>query len=288
MSPKNPVPKELHVQVSAAIYRSCLVQTQACIMRDLMEHTKINKMSKEQGGPIFHLHYAHSANDALIGRCRSRIATMFLQSQHQADVLVMVDGDVEWSSGAVQLIAQRAYQEEAIVGAIVPKRNTGKGCAIAFNREFNERFKAGEETITIGKPGVIKDVEWLGAAFTAYPKPLFQRLIDQNIVPMVSQGFYPFFMETYIEYPEPKNYFHLSEDWYLVHLARKVGIPVWAETALTVRHWGEYPYTVEDAWNKPERSNEDGVSTVDKPDLRHAWAGSCIGDGDKPVETEGE
>jgi hypothetical protein len=179
--------------------------------------------------------------------------------------MVMIDHDIAWPPGAIEYLATKAHEEQAIVGAIVSKRSQGEGCATKYTQKEVEVYGNRRKVLEFGKDLLIES-EYVGAAFTAYPLNVMQDIHDNAEVPclmndgtwktitmpMVIQGFKPFFLPLVAESStQPGSFDYCSEDWALCARARALGHKTWATTKLVIQHWGMYPYTVDDGWNKP-------------------------------------
>lgn len=176
--------------------------------------------------------------DALIERSRSQAARRFLLDT-QADVLVMIDHDIEWQGpsdgyeGDLAHIVRLAHDHQAIVGAAVSKRVQGQG--IASLPKVDCELSIGSNAMT--------EFAYVGAAFTAYPRAVLQAVT--NTMDEIPPGFAPIYQTMVVDHPHrPGCKLHLSEDWALCHRAADLGHKTYLAMRPICTHWGEYGYTV--------------------------------------------
>lgn len=104
--------KDLSIVLAVFAYGGVSRQTHAAVIRELYEGAAIGT--------------ADPGDDALISRARSRVATRFLYDS-QADVLMMVDRDIEWAPGDLSEMCTKAHEHGAIIGGLYSNRDKKGG-----------------------------------------------------------------------------------------------------------------------------------------------------------------
>lgn len=173
--------------------------------------------------------------DGAIDRARSEIATKFLKSD--CDILVMIDRDITWAHGDVIYLAEMADKLKALVGGVYSKRGYGIGWAGRFN-DGKPHEIGSDRFVELGAHA------YLGGGFMAMHRIVLERMVDAGL-PLVRQGWYPFFMPKLVERPDgPPDY--ASEDWSICDSARITGSRVYALMAPVLKHWGKVGFTAID------------------------------------------
>lgn len=227
--------------------------------------------------------------DALIDRSRSISARDFLKTD--AEVLLMVDHDLEWRGAATWLacttcgqpselkdegdpkagwhckehpgveLVERSYEGDLLHLARLCAKTKSIVGAVVSKRTRGEGvaclFKE-ERMLHMGQDALI-EVHYVGAAFTAYHRSVLEAVYGGQADSQ--PGFRPVFLPALVDHPQnPKEKLHLSEDWALCHRASQLGIPSYVTTRPIIKHWGHYPYTVttdsEPDESKREREEE--------------------------------
>jgi hypothetical protein len=175
--------------------------------------------------------------DVDVARARSGVATNFTMEMLDYDPLIMIDYDVSWStkSGDLDYLAEKCLELDAIVGAVVCKKEYRKGFGCRFNDGLPHELYT-DEIVELGPHS------YMGGAFTAYPRSLFTAL--QKVTPCCKpQQFWPFFLPCIVKNPIVDTYEYLSEDWSICEYARKLaGQKVYAAMRPCVGHWGHTEY----------------------------------------------
>lgn len=233
------------------------------------------------------LRYSRISGDALIERSRSRALSWILPDD-AADVLVMIDHDIEFKPEDVYGLAIKALETDGLVGGIYSSRAFGKGWACRLVGEEVDR-------VEIGKNSLIP-ATYLGTGFLAIPRNVAIRLVetfagagvdsamqitkckdDPNFDAAGSPYFYDFFRCV----PMPieghfGEYEFLSEDWAFCARSAKIGVPMNAWAKPVLRHWGMYGYEQKDA-----RLDEDPSLSLllrrDQPSERGFDVEACVG-----------
>jgi len=240
-------------------YGGVLPRTHVCVVRDVAHFARLagerdaceklrsNNVPVEYAGQIWQLSYHQVGQDALIGRSRSRVATDFLKAKSES-VLIMVDHDITWQGpgegyeGDLAHIARLAAEHNAVVGAMISKKVKGEGIASMID--------TGGMTldIAVGSPGLVESPN-VGSGMTAYPRSILQAIYDK-LGGDVPPGFCPMFVEAVVDHPlDARQKLHVSEDWIVTDMARKLGFKTYLATRPITGHVGEHVYTVlEDAF----------------------------------------
>lgn len=224
--------------------------------------------------------YHRISGDALIERSRSRALGQFLQTD--ADVMVMVDHDLQWRPGDLYHIAEQAYENSSLVGGLYCKRAMGRG--------WSSRVPL-EGAIEFGKPGLIETAA-LATGFLAIPrrvvegmiekldttKPFWQSkmkeaissgdtasicsLQDMSIAP-IADGAYRKVDFNYHDFfrcvrapnaSNPEIFQFLSEDWAFSVRANYCGFKSYLSTFPLLIHHGEYGFTVADGMDDRDKA----------------------------------
>lgn len=204
--------------------------------------------------PKIRLRYSRISGDALIERSRSRALSWILPDDG-ADVMVMVDHDIEFQPEDLYGLAIKALETDGLVAGVYSLRGLKKGWACRF---------AAREHVEVGKD-VLFPATYLGTGFLAIPRNVAIRLVDAFGKPDVDPDMkitkckddwsheahgVPYFHDFFRCMPMPISveghsgeYEFLSEDWAFCARAAKIGVPmhVWAKPIL--KHWGMHGFT---------------------------------------------
>lgn len=201
------------------------------------------------------LAWAHRVvfDDALIERSRSVNLSRALKGG--ADVVCMVDHDLTWKPGDLAALAEKAYEENAIVGGLYACRGYKAG--------FSSRLAAQGVPWTPGGDK-LHSAEYVATGFIAIPRRCAERIIavctrpdatpEMRIQECIGVDrpevtFWDFFrsvsMPCTMEGYEDKYEF-LSEDWSFAARARYSDVPLFVWEKPTLKHWGKHAFTVED------------------------------------------
>ncbi len=198
--------------------------------------------------------------DALIDRARAVTVKNILEQNPEAEVIVMIDHDIEWGAespdyeGDLIHIARRAAETKGVCGAVVSKKAKHQGIALMWEPEL--------EQWTMGAEG-FHPVFWVGSAFTAYHVDALKKVTQAGVeivldgkverVQEIPPGYAPIFMPMVVRHPVQKDQLlTLSEDWAFCHRAKQLGVVVEGATKPLITHWGRKPFTVIDDAVPPE------------------------------------
>jgi hypothetical protein len=176
------------------------------------------------------------SGDGAVDRQRSQLLTKFLEGP--SDVLVMADHDIVWQVGDITYLAEVAHERQAVVGALVSKKNVreGWGCRLVDGKPHE-----------IGSSEVVELEEdaYTGGALMAVAKSVLVRLA--RVLPKVPPDFYPFCIPQLKKNTRLNIVEYLSEDWSLCHGARVTGSKVYLAMRPIVIHHGNWGYNTLDA-----------------------------------------
>lgn len=192
------------------------------------------------------IHWMHDiGGDSAVDRARSTIMTDFVR-RPIGDVMLMIDDDVAWQPTDALYLATKAYDLDAVVGGLVPKRavRKGYGCRLVDGKPHE-----------IGSDELVEldDNAYVGGAMMAVPRTVLQSMLAKcevyvhgaGLQPMsevLLQGWNPFAMPVLV-----KNDLlggrtdYLSEDWAICHRAREAGHRVFLAMRTLVNHRGFGP-----------------------------------------------
>jgi hypothetical protein len=208
------------------------------------------------------LQYPHE--DALVDRTRAMAVQRFLKSG--CEVLVMVDHDIEWRPAVDDLycgdlchIARKAVEKRAIVGGMVCKKSRGEGVAVLWKPDGEGMTSNGQ--FDVGSEDRLVEVHAVGAAFTAYPREVLERVSETW--DEVHPGFKPIWLPEVIDHPLNKNIsLHMSEDWMLCWRASRIGYKSYISTLPVTLHHGSYAFSALHDANPVETPAEKADSTM--------------------------
>jgi hypothetical protein len=204
--------------------------TVACLLRDL---------------PRLSGRYHQPSGDADIYRNRSKVASAFLLDEG-TDVLLMIDHDMSWSQGSLERLVEKAREHRAIVGAVCPKRGFGAGVAT--------RFFTADSELTVPTDELV-EVSAVGAALTAIHRDVIDAVKGELKVhetfPTQRVEWYPIFRQSFV-LKDGDHFQYNGEDFDLCDRARQMGFKVYADLLPTVRHHGDYGFSIADATKRTD------------------------------------
>lgn len=201
--------------------------------------------------------------DALVSRSRSMLASSFLRSD--CDVLLSIDGDIEFQPSDAIKIAEECAGGRDVIGAMYMTRSLNTQPALMLPDGW-VTFEPGAEPVT---------VPFLSTGFLATHRRVFEDL--RADLPHCHQtwrvngqdsSFWPFYMPYCIDWPDD-GFLYLSEDWAFCERAKSHGYPLWLDPSIRLGHVGEYRYTLEDLFlehlpAQPIRLHRDPDGTLHK------------------------
>ena len=235
-----------------------------------------------------------AVGDSLIDRARCREASDFL-NYSDADVLLMVDDDIQFLPEDAIKICKGAYERKGIMaGTCVVKREEGTWIA---SKPLEDSppiiFSADAEPV---------EVKWAGAGMIAFHRnvltdmiqgmrdyesdPAYEckkvvngdgsvtyvsvkEIIKWKFEPLIlchptDLRFWPFFQTMIWRHPNGDHLF-LSEDWAFCERARMCGYKIWLDPSVRTVHWGVYGYTLDDML-RPPRVHHEKITYEDAKD----------------------
>lgn len=201
------------------------------------------------------IHWAHRLvyDDALIERSRSVHMSSALKGG--ADVIVQVDHDIQWVPGDLGALARKANEVNGIVAGLYACRS--------FRRGFSSRLA--EQGVAWKEGGdTLHKAEYAATGFFAISARALRRLIVCGQRPDAPEWAK---ISECVGVDKPENTFWdifrcvsvpctmagyedkqemLSEDWSACRRAAFAEIPVYVWEKPTLRHWGKFPFSVDD------------------------------------------
>ena len=164
--------------------------------------------------------YLRVTTESLVPRARNRLAYEFLQTGD--DFLVFIDADIGWT---VDHLRRLLSHGKDVIGGCYPKKVEGGGYV------FND---------VIREDGDLVEVRETGTGFLAIKRSVIEGLgVVAKSIKMDSGTEY---LECFPVGPD-KNGHYLSEDYGFCALVRKLGIPVWVDRGIRLKHVGRKVYT---------------------------------------------
>lgn len=172
---------------------------------------------------------AHSFGDSPnVGRSRNRLTAEFLAGDYTD--LLFIDSDLVFSVDQVERILRH---DEEVVGGMYFKKTEGEPEAV-INGIRNPIFK--ESGLT--------QVGYIGTGFLRIKRSVFEDMIAKwgdeiwyNVDHPAQGKEYNFWHLGIYNYPDGSRRW-LSEDWWFCQRCMDLGIRVWADRAITLRHSG--------------------------------------------------
>lgn len=201
------------------------------------------------------IQWAHRVvyDDALIDRSRSVTVARAMRSN--ADVIVMVDHDIQWAPGDLGALAKQAKKANAIVGGLYACRSLKRG--------FSSRLEAQGVSWNPGGE-TLHRAEYVATGFMAIPTNALRRIIvccerpdappEMRVTECVGVDkpehtfwdvFRPMAVPCTMEGFQDKSEY-LSEDWAFCARAKFAEVPLYIWERPVLRHWGKHGFTVDD------------------------------------------
>lgn len=203
---------------------------------------------------------AHVKGDALVSRSRSILASAFLRSD--CDVLLSIDGDIEFDAKDALSLAALCADGHDLIGALYMTRGMGTQPALMLPPGHCVEFQESSHPV---------QVPFLSTGFMAVHRKVFAELAKdlphchQNWTGSNGQNtsFWPFYMPFCIPW-EGDGFMYLSEDWAFCERARQHDFKLWLDPSIRLGHVGEYRYTLEDLF--VEHLPAQPISLMREPD----------------------
>ncbi len=168
--------------------------------------------------------------DPSVERARNILTQNFLESD--CTHILFVDADIGFAS---EDVARIASHNEGVVGGLYPLKNqdpTVKWCLNAL------------EPSPAPTPEGLQQVKYIGTGFLCVRRDVFERIADFNGYLLdYRQDFPPHRIEHAYWRQGVAGRRFLTEDWMFCHLCHQIGIPVFADTGVVLKHAGraEWP-----------------------------------------------
>jgi hypothetical protein len=204
--------------------------------------------------------------DALISRTRSQLATKFLhdESVKDADVMVIIDDDVQFQPEDLWRIVDGAREHNCLYGGVYFTRERVPHSASLGLNETPMRFQAYDDDGNRLPPNPV-EIRYLATGFMAIPRTVLAAMLvteyeekqGYHTIEYCERGggdlpFYDFFRTFVIEDEDiadrsRKVAHYLSEDWAFGERARQAGYRTLADQSIMLGHRGVVTLTAFDA-----------------------------------------
>lgn len=154
-------------------------------------------------------------NESLVPRARNRLAWQFMQTND--DYLVFVDADIGWGVNDLRRAIGHGLD---IVGGCYKKKVEGGG--YVFNGPIEEK-------------GDLMEVEETGTGFLVIKRSALEAVIPAAKVIKADAG--GVYWDLFPTGPDETGRY-LSEDWWFCRLARQVGLKVYVDRQIRLKHVG--------------------------------------------------
>ena len=193
------------------------------------------------------IHVKAFIGDALIDRMRSVAASRFVEWDY--DVLLFLDDDIVGTSLDITKILWTLWKYDFdVLAAPYPLKSESPREKI-----FAVRTLEWKDVIRVGEGAKIHPMRYVSTGCMAIKKRVFQKMIDENVVPFCSgesRKFWPFFMPMVVQDKDTGAWNYLSEDWSFCERALNLGFKIWCDFEVKLGHIGPKIYTWDD-WFRP-------------------------------------
>lgn len=200
------------------LFHRCLMQVhQALIVRSLVGECPYNGQIDEQPG------------DSLVPRARNSLTHRFLASD--STHLLWIDSDLVFS---LEQIDRLISHDVDIVGGLYPKKQEGDAQLVLNTFDNNP-----PETDSRG----LAKVQYVGTGFMLIKRSVFEKMIDKwgdeiwYTEDSSKRKEYDFWHCGVYTYPNGSRRY-LSEDWWFCQKCLDLGLTVYADTAVLLKHSG--------------------------------------------------
>ena len=163
--------------------------------------------------------------ESLVSRARNTMVATFLH-QTDCDTLAFIDADVEMRGDDFVKLAKM----DGVRGAAVPMKTPdhSEWLSVWKDGEKLERGNMGREKL---------EVDYIGAAVLFIPREILETIYAENPewqydIPGVGPG-----CAMFVENIVAQTY--LSEDYGFCHLLRNMGVPIYCDPTIVVKHYGQ-------------------------------------------------
>ena len=187
----------------------------------------------------FDVEFAPNIGDSAVGRARNALTRRFLESD--CTDLLFIDSDLIYSNEQVELIMSH---DDEVVGGLYPKKQQGDP-ELVLNTIANPQYKDG---------GMMMTVRYIGTGFIRIKRSVFEKMIERwgdeieyKLDPDHKTTEWDFWHMGAYNYA--KNGYqndwatrYLSEDWWFCQRCQDLGIPIWADRRICLKHSGGAVY----------------------------------------------
>ena len=176
--------------------------------------------------------------DALVSRARSILASQMLGTD--AEVLISIDADIIFQSGAITRVCEKALETGHIIGGLYTTR--GSEIRIALKVPAGRHQFPTDELI---------EAEYVNTGFMAVPRKVFEDVAEDlervHLADdwMCKGGWWPFYM------PFVHNGLYLSEDWAFCQRAADHGYKCYVDNSIVLGHLGRKVFWVAETGDGP-------------------------------------
>lgn len=183
------------------------------------------------------------AGCSAIDLARNELISAALLDGYEA--MLFIDSDIGFDPFDAYRILARP--EPVVAGAYAMKGQRG----------LAGHFAEGTQQVLFG-PEVTGPypLKYAAAGFLRIKASVLRRLIDELNLPFCNtkwgRGFWPFFLPVVVEQADGGAHY-MSEDFAFSHRLGQIGITPVCDTSIRLWHWGQYPYSWEDAGSEEIR-----------------------------------
>jgi hypothetical protein len=187
---------------------------------------------------------ASHAGECPVGRARNALTAEFLRSRDCTDIL-FIDGDLPFTPDDIRRIASHDVD---LVGGLYAKKDQGADMPMWCINTLD------------GRPPEIQsrdglcEVALVGTGFMRVRRSLFERMVGTYGADMVyttdadnKTTEFDFWKMGVYEYPNGQRRW-MSEDWYFCQMARSLGVKVWVDQSVIIKHIGRAVYPLPHQW----------------------------------------
>lgn len=208
--------------------------------------------------------------DALISRTRSQLGTKFLNEPRlqDADVMVIIDDDVQFDPDDVWKIVAGAREHKTLYGGIYVTRSTSPHPAALITPGTHMEFEKAKEPKPI-------EIRYLATGFMAIPREVLEKMVHHDgflgvngekhrleycSIGVGKTAMWDFFRTFNIREADGRVHY-LSEDWAFCERARQLGYKVFADQSIILGHRAVVTTTVADLSEPGHALSEKGAAS---------------------------